>query len=107
MDSDWQEVLFPPSSLVVFERSTGQFTPDYLNQSGLCHDCPCSRRLTSRQYKVRQIQLSPPNLNHYAHIIATIAFDTHQELLWVGDDYVSFSSITACTAASDMRPDRL
>lgn len=39
--------------------------------------------------EVRQIQLSPANLNQYAHIIATIAFDTHQELLWVGDDYVS------------------
>ena len=38
------------------------------------------------------MQLPPPSLNQYAHIIATIAFDTHQELLWVGDDYVSLSA---------------
>ena len=49
------------------------------------------QRLTFPRYKIRQLQLSPPNLNQYAHIIATIAFDTHQELLWVGDSYVSFS----------------
>lgn len=48
-------------------------------------------QLTSLRFKVRQVQLSPPNLNQFAHIIATIAFDTHQELLWVGDDYVSRS----------------
>ena len=48
-------------------------------------------QLTLLRFKVRQIQLSAPNLNQYAHIIATIAFDTHQELLWVGDDYVSRS----------------
>lgn len=89
MDSDWQEVLIPPISFLVFEHSTGQFTPFYLNESGLCPSCPFTVRLTSRRYKVRQIQLSPANLNQYAHIIATIAFDTHQELLWVGDDYVS------------------
>lgn len=42
--------------------------------------------------QVRQIQLSPPNLNQYAHIIATIAFDTHQELLWIGDEFGHVSS---------------
>ena len=45
-------------------------------------------RLTYVVPKVRQIQIAPPNANQYNHIIATIAFDTHQELLWVGDDYV-------------------
>ena len=42
-------------------------------------------------FKIRQIHLAPPNLNQYAPIITTIAFDTHQELLWIGDDYVSLS----------------
>ena len=91
MDSDWQEVLIPPAEFIVFEGHKGQFTPYYLNKSGLCHACPFTPQLTSIHYKVRQIQLTPLNLNQYAHIIATIAFDTHQELLWVGDDYVSRS----------------
>lgn len=82
MDSDWQEVSL---DFLVFRKRTGQFTPYYLKKSGLCL---FTQRLTSLKYKVRQIQLSPPELNQYAHIIATIAFDTHQELLWVGDDYV-------------------
>ena len=98
MDSDWQEVLCPPSSITLV-TSKGQFTGFYLNKSGLCNGCPLTPRLTSR--KVRQIQLSPPNLNQYAHIISTIAFDTHQELLWVGDDYVSLSVPYRSTIASD------
>ena len=92
MDSDWQEVLSSPSDRVVLERSSGQFSLDYLDQLGLRINFYSSQRLTSRQYKVRQVQLSPPNLNPYAHIITTVAFDTHQELLWVGDDYVSHST---------------
>lgn len=92
MDSDWQEVFNSPLDFFKFRESAGQFTSDYLNESGLCPKCPFTRRLTSLLYKVQQIQLPPPNLNQYAHIIATIAFDTYQELLWVGDDYVSLSA---------------
>lgn len=93
MDSDWQQVSFSPSYFLVIYKSVGQFTLPYLNKSGLCHNLyPFRPLLTSLRYKVRQIQLSPPNLNQYAHIIATIAFDTHQELLWIGDDYVSLSA---------------
>ena len=92
MDSDWQEVLLLPLDFIVLLDHTGYFTPYYLNKSGLRRYCPSTSRLTILRYKVRQIQISPPNLNQYAHIIATIAFDTHQELLWVGDDYVSLST---------------
>lgn len=99
MDSDWQEVLNsrllyprPWSDFLLFQESKGQFQPYYLNRSGLCPKCPFTPRLTSLHYKARQIQLSPPNLYHNGHIIATIAFDPYQELLWVGDDYVSLSA---------------
>lgn len=74
---------------VKIQKYRRQFHKYYLNEWGLC---PHKRRLTSFHYKVRQIQLSPPNLNQYGHCIATIAFDTYQELLWVGDDYVSLSA---------------
>lgn len=100
MDSDWQEVLNPPSEFIVCIELKGQFTRSYLDKSGLC---TFTARLTSLRKKVRQIQLSPPNLNQYAHIIATIAFDSHQELLWVGDDYVSLPVHHSDTIASDAR----
>ena len=89
MDSDWQEVLIPPFQLLILGYR-GRFTPFYLNLSGHRQKLPFSLRLTYHRLKIRQIQLSSPNLNQYTHIIATIAFDTHQELLWVGDDYVRF-----------------
>ena len=89
MDSDWQEVLIPPQDFLALLGATGQFTPDHLNRSGLCPGCPDTKRLTSLLYKLRSIQPPPPTINQYAHIISTIAFDTHQELLWVGDAYVS------------------
>lgn len=83
MDAGWQEVKV---RRIFFQTSKGLFTQSYLNKFGLL---PKYIGLTSCRYKVRQIQLSPANFNQYAHIIATIAFDTHEELLWVGDDYVS------------------
>ena len=40
--------------------------------------------------QVHQIQLSSPNAAQYGPVpnIGTIAFDTHQELLWVGEYFV-------------------
>ena len=40
--------------------------------------------------QVHQIQLPSPNIAQYGPIpnIGTIAFDTQQDLLWVGDNFV-------------------
>ena len=47
--------------------------------------------LLTHKYKVQQIQLPLTEDNQFGPIpnIATIAFDTQQELLWVGDIHVS------------------
>ena len=38
------------------------------------------------------VQLPPPGLHHATTPVATFAFDTSQELLWTGNDYVRVSS---------------
>ena len=53
--------------------------------------CPLFYLILTDGSKVNQIQFPESNVNQFAPvdtIIATIAFDTQQELLWIGTDHV-------------------
>ncbi len=52
---------------------------------------PRNMPILTEEYQVHHIQLPSPSVNQYTSIsnVGTIAFDTHEELLWIGDNYVS------------------
>ena len=52
----------------------------------------CARKyLRSNLAKVHRITIPPPGLHEPPTPASTVAFDTQQELLWIGNEYVSRS----------------
>ena len=89
MDSDWQEVRRHNSSQREEVIYPSRHVPRKMSLTpGIPVDL---RNVLTYKYKVQQIQLPLTQDNQFGPIpnIATIAFDTQQELLWVGDIHVS------------------
>ena len=45
--------------------------------------------ITDRQIQLHRIIVPPPDITSEPTPATTVAFDTQQELLWVGNEYVS------------------
>ncbi len=90
MDSDWQEV----SARIGFVCTAGDtlflyyYTSIMLKHWGIFYGTPGLTFPT----QIYQVQLPSPNVAQYGPIpnIGTLTFDTHQELLWVGDNFVRY-----------------
>ena len=101
MDSEWAEVSI---SSPVGTALVASFTP----KDGFCpisspqaHGTGngCDGKLADRGSKVARTLLPPPAGLVAPTPVATLAFDTHQELLWAGNEYVC-SSLECCVAVS-------